>query len=462
MRLKQLKFDHLVSVKQEILEVRDRPEVENKFRKLLFFVYREGPVRTLGKIFSKKNALKLEKFQTTVVVEVQGKRFVNYSTQSSQDSDNFVVRNQFFVADEPFHSEKVDKGIFNQFIEHTLPESVALPILEFPEHPEAHHAGIFLYGLGDYARVYISKNIQQEKKIFCVDYNYSLAHYFQEKYNYNRFGLVPEESYPALQKTKKPLAIIATFHSDHTRIADEIFKQNPEALIFIEKPPCVTPEDIQTLLKLYEKGAKLEIGYNRRYIQINRKIKDSLYTQQKVVSMSVKEIIINDSHWYFWPNQGTRVTGNLTHWLDLAIFWIDGNPVEINLLSSTSKDETMAVSILFSEGSLVNITVSDKGNSLRGVQESIEVRTKNETVTIQDYTSYTWVMANGKKRTSNKIIRDKGHDAMYQHLVKVYQNRENVFYTSGDLKKSALLTYYVSQMFLNHTRTMNVSDKFQD
>lgn len=304
-----------------------------------------------------------------------------------------------------------------------------------------------MYGLGDYARVYIAPNIKTENKSFCLDYNYYLAKHYKENYKYQQFGLVPEESYSALEKTKTPLAIIATYHSDHTRIAKDIFDRNPSTFIFIEKPPCVTLDDIKTLSSLYDQGANIEIGYNRRFIPLNQKIRHAFYNQQKVITISVKEILITENHWYFWPNQGTRITGNLTHWLDLAVFWIKGEPVEINLMASPSKDETMAVSVLFSDGSLVNITVSDKGNSLRGVQENIEVRTKDETVSIQDYTRYSWTSNNGRKNTSKKSIRNKGHDAMYKHLVKAYHDKADVKYTKEDLLKSATLTYYVSEMY---------------
>ena len=234
------------------------------------------------------------------------------------------------------------------------------------------------------------------------------------------------------------MAIIATYHSDHTRIAKEIFDINPNALIFIEKPPCITLQDIKILVSLYDNNASIEIGYNRRFIPINQEIKAALFQQQKIINISVKEILINESHWYLWKNQGTRIAGNLTHWIDLAVFWINGSPIEINLLNSSSKDETIAVSILFSEGSLVNINVSDKGNSLRGVQETIEIRTENETFLIEDYLKYTRIRNDGSKTIKKILKRDKGHDAMYKHLTEIYNNKKSITYTKFDLIKSAL------------------------
>ncbi|MEB8389483.1 hypothetical protein OO012_19950, partial [Rhodobacteraceae bacterium KMM 6894] len=136
--------------------------------------------------------------------------------------------------------------------------------------------GVFIYGLGDYSRVYIAPNIKKLKKIFCVDYVSIISSFYKKKYGYSYNGIVPQDSYHVLSKVSKPMAIIATYHSDHTRIAEEIYHQNPKSLIFIEKPPCVTLKDITDLANLYRKGANIEIGYNRRFIKINQNIKKRL------------------------------------------------------------------------------------------------------------------------------------------------------------------------------------------
>jgi predicted dehydrogenase len=221
----------------------------------------------------------------------------------------------------------------------------------------------------------------------------------------------------------------------------------------------VTLEDIKLLSALYDKGAKIEIGYNRRFIPVNKKIKELYFNMPKAINISVKEILINESHWYLWNNQGTRVTGNLTHWLDLCVFWINGLPVEINLLKSSESDETIAITILFSEGSLVNIIVSDKGNSLRGVQEHIEIRTKEETLLINDYNTFTRIHKNGRKTTQRFLKRMKGHDAMYKHLTRVYNGKSEINYTRTDLEVTALITYYITEMYTQDIKNLNLEGK---
>lgn len=460
-KFSDIEFDELVSIEQEVIDVADRPEVTNKYRKLLFFVLREGIFRTFYKIKSKTNPqLNPEKRLTVITVKHNGSLYTNCSTQTSVNKDEFVISNKFTkVPGAPKIADLISKQNFNQFVEDDQNQSnIVLNLKPIEANGKAVKSkkGVFLYGLGDYSRVYIAQNIKTLPKVFCIDYSFQLAKYYCDKFSYENFGIIPEDSYPLLPTIEKPLAIIATYHSDHTRIAKEIFDRNPNTLIFIEKPPCVSLQDINTLVALYNDNALIEIGYNRRFIPINQEIRAAIFEQQKVINISVKEILINESHWYFWKNQGTRITGNLTHWIDLAVYWINGSPIEINLMSSPSKDETLAVSILFSEGSLLNITVSDKGNSLRGVQEQLEIRTETETFIIEDYLKYTRVKSDGAKTVKRNLKRVKGHDAMYKHLTKVYNNEEMISYTKEDLIKSAVTTYHVSRMYRENIRNFEM------
>ena len=466
-RFDQLDYGELISIEQKSIDSKDRPEVSNKFRKLIFFILREGIYRTLSKINSKSNKeLFLTKKHTLITICKNGNLYVNYSTQTTDDHKNFVINNIFHQIKEQVTIDIIkDKGVFNQFVcnsKHNNFISLNDTVTWQVSQTTRSNKGIFIYGLGDYSRVYVAPNISGQRKSFCIDYNYALSSYYKKKFNYENFGLVPEDSYPKLKNTDKPLAIIATYHSDHTRIAKEIFDINPLTIIFIEKPPCVTLDDIKVLSRLFDQGAKIEIGYNRRFIPVNRKVKELIYNEQKVINISVKEILINDNHWYFWTNQGTRITGNLTHWIDLSVFWINGSPIEINLISSPTRDETIALSILFSEGSLVNITVSDKGNSMRGVQEYIEIRTKNETFFIEDYTKFMRIKPNGNKQTKRFLKRIKGHDAMYKHVIQLYEDNDIIQYTKEDLIYTSMTTFYASEMYKNKVRSLKIDDKIKD
>lgn len=460
---KNLNYDEIKLVSQINFNDKDRPEVSNKFRKILFFILKEGVFKTYRKIKSKKtNRFTDNKFYTLVVISLQNKIYGNLSIQYTENSDDFIISNRFFEvrSDVQINDFLIHKERFNQFVSHS--NHSAIPIPEIPEGPEndkEYTDGVFLFGLGDYSRVFIAPQIRNLTKICCVDYNIHLSRHFQTTYKFNDSGLVPQDSYGLLNKTQNPLAIIATYHSDHARLAKEITDINPNSYVFIEKPPCVTLEDLDILLELYSKGLKIEIGYNRRYIPINQKTREWFRNKTKVINISVKEIKINDNHWYFWQNQGTRITGNLTHWIDLATYWIDEKPIEMTMLPSIAGDETIGLSILYDKGSLVNISVSDKGNSLKGVQEIIEIRTGEETVLINDYMSMRKTNAKGKLVKTNFKKRDKGHERMYKELIKSYNDNNPTKYPEKDLIYTTIITFFAAKMFRENIRHMELSEK---
>lgn len=460
--LKQLKYDRIIEITQRDFTDKSRPDFSNGYRKAMFFLIREGLFKTLRKIKSKKNdTASINKKYTFIKIGAAGKIYGNLSVQTSADKDDFVICNQFFEVES---QDTIDtflktKRRFNQFEEQRIESTIQLPYEEIvDQESKGYKNGVFVYGLGDYSRVFISNEIKKIPKICCIDYNKNFAELYAKSYGFENFKIIPEQSYGLLKATKYPLAIIATYHSDHSRLAKQIFEINKNALIFIEKPPCVTLNDLDMLMDLYSKNAYIEIGYNRRYIPINQQIKEQYKNRVKVINISVKEIIINDNHWYFWSNQGTRITGNLTHWIDLCTYWIDERPVEMTMLSSSIEDETIGLSILYSKGTLVNISVSDKGNSLRGVQEIIEIRTGEETILINDYKSVNWIMKNGRLKNTKYIKREKGHETMYQELIKTYESKGLVKYTQKDLIYTTIITFFAAKMFKENLRHIELSE----
>ena len=120
--------------------------------------------------------------------------------------------------------------------------------------------------------MFIMQHFKKTNKIACVDYKSEVAEDFKSSFGFKHSFLIPEKSFPLLKNVEKPVAIISTYHSDHASLAEKIFITNPSTLIFIEKPPTVTLDDLDKLVKLYKKGAKIEMGFNRRFIKFSNYI----------------------------------------------------------------------------------------------------------------------------------------------------------------------------------------------
>jgi predicted dehydrogenase len=185
----------------------------------------------------------------------------------------------------------------------------------------------------------------------------------------------------------------------------------------------VTVDDVHQLAELMRAhpGA-VEIGFNRRYHPLIRKARARLQQESGPTSISctVKELTFQEDHWYFWPNQGTRITGNLCHWIDLAIYLIHGNPTPISVTLSPripgtepGSDEERVLTVTFEDGSLLTVLGTTRGDDIRGVQEQMDIRRGHTTITIDDLWKYR-VRQDGIERFSRTLFRDKAHTTMYR------------------------------------------------
>src|SRR5690606_13174861 len=175
-RLDALEYDELISVEQiEHGEIKDRPEAEHKLRKVWFFLFAEGFKRTFAKIRSKRNRLlDLHKYKTIIKVKYQNKTYLNFSLQTSRELHDFVIKNAFFESDESFNYSFENSNLnFNQFVGKDYSDQDKIKPITISEKKEnplnaispTHDEGVFLYGLGDYSRVYIAPNLKNLKRI---------------------------------------------------------------------------------------------------------------------------------------------------------------------------------------------------------------------------------------------------------------------------------------------------------
>ena len=239
------------------------------------------------------------------------------------------------------------------------------------------------------------------------------------------FALATTDSERAIAELPAPgLVVVATAHDSHAHLACAALKAGHR--VFVEKPPAVTAQDVHRLaegMRCYP-GA-VEIGFNRRYHPLVRRARARLRqeTGPTSIACTVKELAFEPDHWYFWPNQGTRITGNLCHWIDLAVFLIEGSPLPVSLTLSPrlpgtepGSDEERVLTVTFDDGSLLTILATIRGDDIRGVQEQMEIRRGRTTITIDDLWKLR-IRSEGIERYSRTLFRDKAHSTMYREAL---------------------------------------------
>lgn len=253
-----------------------------------------------------------------------------------------------------------------------------------------------------------------------------------------RFGftLATTDSDRAIAELPSPgLVVVATAHDSHTRLTCAALEAGHR--VFVEKPPTVTPDDVRQLASAMRANpGAVEIGFNRRYHPLVRKARARLQRESgpTTISCVVKELSFERDHWYFWPNQGTRVTGNLCHWIDLAVYLIEGSPMPVTVSmsprvpgSEPGSDEERVLTVTFTDGSLFTVLGTTRGDDIRGVQEQMEIRRGRASILIDDLWKLR-IRSEGIERYSRTIFRDKAHTAMYfEALGRIVSGKPSIY-----------------------------------
>ncbi len=319
---------------------------------------------------------------------------------------------------------------------------------------------VVVVAAGDYTRTTIAPELSRAGMTLhtIVDLEPYRAEYMREKCG---FGRAMTDWREAISQPDADAVIVASYHDSHALIAAEALRQGKRA--FVEKPPVVTREDLDLLLEAASlPGAFLEVGYNRRYAPFTRRAKELMAGVAGATTMVcvVKEVGIPDGHWYRWTKEGTRITGNLCHWIDLCthLAGADRRAVEINLTAPADRrhpDEERGLNILFDDDSTATIIAASRGDATLGVQEFIEVRREDMTIRIDDFRRLT-ATRNGRTLERLSGQRDKGHAAMYREAMRRIKNNEAARYTLAELRRSALLTITATEMAQSDVRRLRI------
>jgi len=321
---------------------------------------------------------------------------------------------------------------------------------------------LFLAGAGSYALSYILPTVKKVNYHTVIDLNLTLANLAAEKYKFQFADTSTERALQRLRDCKNPILIIATYHSTHLPIVEQAIQSNPNTKIFVEKPPVTTEEHLKKLISYRENPAHfIEIGYNRRYSPLIIGAKKALDGKKSPITMTciIKELNIPLSHWYYWPSQGTRVVGNLSHWLDLGVFFIQKRPVSINVISASSKfaADEVSLAVKFEDNSLLTLIASDRGNKIRGVQEYLDIRCEDLTIMIDDFLTMK-VLDGGQKKVIRNIIRDKGHSQMYRSFISRVEHEQKPAYPNNDLAISTRLYLSIKDLLLSGEKSINLGE----
>jgi len=230
----------------------------------------------------------------------------------------------------------------------------------------------------------------------------------------SRFGARAAGTDPALvlDDPRIDAVVIATRHDTHAQYAARALGAGKH--VFVEKPPALDREELASVHEaaIRDDAGTLMVGFNRRYAPLAVRLRDELCGRGPLlVHYRVNAGRIPRSHWVHDPQVGGgRIVGELCHFVDFASFLTDGQPEVRSAVSvggsSEPREDTLAVTLSFADGSVVTIAYSALGDPAMG-KERVEVMGEAGAAVLDDFRELR--LLRGGEENVLRSARDKGH-----------------------------------------------------
>lgn len=185
---------------------------------------------------------------------------------------------------------------------------------------------------------------------------------------------------------------IASNHHSHTKYSIKAI--NAGKIVYSEKPISVNKKQFSELLNNIQ-NKTFYVGYNRPFSPAVQKTLNFINQISERVPITINSFIIghdiSKNHWYRDPKEGSRICGNVGHWIDLSIHFLNSislpESLKINIISSSdkNKDDNLTISMVSNLGDLINITISSRFEPFEGISENIIIQYSDIISKIDDF-----------------------------------------------------------------------------
>lgn len=295
------------------------------------------------------------------------------------------------------------------------------------------------------------KKVKDISLIGCGQFGFSTITFFLLKNKGNRFldcydpndfnstrtemfwGYHKCNSYQDILKNENcKIIYIASNHNTHTSYAISALQAGK--IVYVEKPISVSYEQLTDLLLILRNENYFHnfyVGYNRPFSKAILEIKKNILNKNLPLTFTavVAGHYLELDHWYRNPEEGTRICGNVGHWVDLAIHLIYARgyiPNQFNIVINYSNqsdfDDNLSISITTEFGDLISIVLTSRLEPFEGIDETIVVQTSDFYAKIDDFRKMT-IWRGATKSKYNYNPKDVGHlNALNQPFVKNSRN----------------------------------------
>lgn len=316
---------------------------------------------------------------------------------------------------------------------------------------------IGVIGCGQFAYATIGYSIWRKygnRFLSCYDINQGNQASFAGFFGIDLDAKLPGE---IINDERVKVVYIASNHASHTDYA--IAALLAGKTVYVEKPVSVSIEQLSRLADARRRtDGRIFAGYNRPFSKAVRQLHKETGGQSKPMTLScfVSGHMIGPDHWYRRPEEGTRICGNLGHWLDLAVHMLswgalaDRWHIALAYSNESARDDDVAVTLTSERGDLVNIVLTARCEPFEGINETINFQQGGVIAKIDDF-RHMAVWKGPSVRKFRYWPKDVGHNlAIIQPFVDIHRDWH-------EIEKSTLLMLFIADMVINSKRCAEFS-----
>lgn len=289
-----------------------------------------------------------------------------------------------------------------------------------PEREDEVRAGVL--GAGLFANAVLIPAMARTEKVSLVGISSGggvSARTAAKKFNFTWCGSSSEEM---LDDPRINTVAILTRHHLHARQVVSALAAGKH--VFVEKPLCLTHEELERIAASYDGSRMLMVGYNRRFAPMIGAVRDALrgVREPLMLTYRVNAGFIPANHWTHDPEQGGgRLRGEGCHFIDLLIHLAGAKVERVTTKplpdSGRYRQDNFQITLEFENGSLGTIVYASNGARSFG-KESLEVFGGGLAARMDDYR--TLHVQNGAKATrmNSRLRQDKGHRGEWQAIAR--------------------------------------------
>ncbi len=206
--------------------------------------------------------------------------------------------------------------------------------------------------------------------------------------------------------------VILTPHRLHAPLAAAALKAGRH--VFVEKPLCVSEEELRELAALYRSLAAgpgaplLTVGFNRRFSPLAARLRaETAGTRPLVLAYRVNAGALASGHWLGAPEEGGRIVGEACHFIDLAVFLTGALPVRVFAAGAGGAADPSVLIVDLADGSLLTLSYVDSG-SRRLSKERLEVFAGGRSWVLEDW-RVLQTFGERRRRRVRRWSQAKGH-----------------------------------------------------